>query len=488
MANSKRVQSHLQKCYIKVFCTVDKSEPFFCGFREYCIVLMPLTVALDILQGEDNCYFGTLLPTLEILMSRTLALRDELRMTASLPDVIVQAIKTRFSSLMDNKKALLAAVTLPKFKLRWIREEEKKDTVRAMLTTECRGLPVEDQQHDQHHNKHAESTDDFFSFEEEDCAFSAETEVMEYLKSTGSDLGVLRQYPRIKAISLRLNDCNLTDKSCSSLAAVLGSDTNLKELNMNNNNLRDSGVKLLCTGLKNIKCKLEILRLICCYMTDEGCSDVTSALKSNPSHLRELDLTGNKLGDSGVKNLSDLLMNPQFKLEKLQLSWCDMTDEGCSDVSSALKSNPSHLRELDLSVNKLGDSGVKNLSDLLMNPQFKLEKLQLSWCDMTDEGCSDVTSALKSNPSHLRELDLSRNKLGDSGVKNLSDLLMNPQFKLEKLQLVDCGITDVSSLTQSLTNSKALQFLKELDLRLNEIGDSKQRLRDKLRDSNCVLR
>ncbi len=54
-------------------------------------------------------------------------------------------------------------------------------------------------------------------------------------------------------------------------------------------------------------------------MTDEGCSAVTSALKSNPSHLRELNLSGNKLGDSGVKNLSDLLMNPQFKLEKLQL-------------------------------------------------------------------------------------------------------------------------------------------------------------------------
>lgn len=60
--------------------------------KEYCIVLKPLTVVLDILQGEDNCYFGTLLPTLEILMSRTLALRDELRMTASLPDVIVQVI------------------------------------------------------------------------------------------------------------------------------------------------------------------------------------------------------------------------------------------------------------------------------------------------------------------------------------------------------------------------------------------------------------
>uniref|UniRef100_A0A3Q4MDV2 HAT C-terminal dimerisation domain-containing protein n=1 Tax=Neolamprologus brichardi TaxID=32507 RepID=A0A3Q4MDV2_NEOBR len=148
--------------------------------KEYCIVLKPLTVALDILQGEENCYFGILLPTLEILMSRTLALQDELKLTASLPDII--AIKVRFSSMMDNKEDLLAAVTLPKFKLSWTREEEKKDMVRAMLTTEC-------------HHKNPE----------DDCTYSAETEVMEYLKSAGSELGVLSQFPRIKAISLRYN-------------------------------------------------------------------------------------------------------------------------------------------------------------------------------------------------------------------------------------------------------------------------------------------
>ncbi|XP_077073437.1 ribonuclease inhibitor-like isoform X2 [Siphateles boraxobius] len=111
----------------------------------------------------------------------------------------------------------------------------------------------------------------------------------------------------------------------------------------------------------------------------------------------------------------------------------------------------------------------------------------LSECRITEKQSLILTSALKSNPSHLRELNLSRNKLGDSGVKPLSDLLMIPQFELEKLQLIECGITDVSSLTQSLTDSKALQFLKELDLRHNKIGDSKQRLRDVIRDSNCVL-
>ncbi len=63
---------------------------------------------------------------------------------------------------------------------------------------------------------------------------------------------------------------------------------------------------------------------------------------------------------------------------------------------------------------------------------------------MTDEDFSAVTSALKSNPSHLRELNLSVNKLGDSGVKHLSDLLMNTQFKLEKLKLVSLYSTAVT--------------------------------------------
>jgi len=56
---------------------------------------------------------------------------------------------------------------------------------------------------------------------------------------------------------------------------------------------------------------------------------------------------------------------------------------------------------------------------------------------------------------------------------------------LSRSRLRNCGITDVSALTQSLTNSNALQFLKVLDLRGNNIRDSKQ-LRDVLRDSNCT--
>ncbi|XP_026110146.1 NLR family CARD domain-containing protein 3-like [Carassius auratus] len=90
-----------------------------------------------------------------------------------------------------------------------------------------------------------------------------EMEEFELQKFKKSDECLIRLSAVIKTSKRALlNDCSLTDRSCSALVAVLGSDTSLKVLNMNNNNLQDSGVKLLCTGLKNIICKLEILSAV----------------------------------------------------------------------------------------------------------------------------------------------------------------------------------------------------------------------------------
>ncbi|XP_051548347.1 NACHT, LRR and PYD domains-containing protein 12-like [Myxocyprinus asiaticus] len=174
------------------------------------------------------------------------------------------------------------------------------------------------------------------------------------------------------------------------------------------------------------------VQLSYCGVTDDVCAALALALRSNPSHLRLLDLSENKLGDSGVKLLFAGLNIPPWKLEILCLRYCGVTNEGCDALASALRSNPSHLRELDLSGNELGDLGVTLLSTGLENPHCKLEILRLRYCGVTDEGCPALASAL-SNPSHLRELDLSGNKLGDPGVKLLSAGLENPHCILEIL-------------------------------------------------------
>uniref|UniRef100_A0A8C1QUQ7 Uncharacterized protein n=1 Tax=Cyprinus carpio TaxID=7962 RepID=A0A8C1QUQ7_CYPCA len=68
----------------------------------------------------------------------------------------------------------------------------------------------------------------------------------------------------------------------------------------------------------NSYCVIVLYRLTDCGVTDEGCTALASALRSNPSHLRELSLSGNKLGDLDVKRLCAGLEDPHCKLETLQ--------------------------------------------------------------------------------------------------------------------------------------------------------------------------
>ncbi|XP_076745290.1 protein NLRC3-like [Maylandia zebra] len=87
-------------------------------------------------------------------------------------------------------------------------------------------------------------------------------DVFDLKKYSASEEALLRLLPVVKASNKALlSHCDLSERSCEALASGLSSQTsNLRQLDLSNINLKDSGVKLLSEGLKSPHCTLETLR------------------------------------------------------------------------------------------------------------------------------------------------------------------------------------------------------------------------------------
>ncbi|CAM5149488.1 unnamed protein product [Natator depressus] len=308
------------------------------------------------------------------------------------------------------------------------------------------------------------------------------------------------KHPHCKLQKLEMWSCGVTDACCADLAVVFRTSQSLTELNLGAHySLGDVGVQLLCEGLKHPNCKLQILRLWSCRLTDASYGDLAAVLSTSQS-LTELDLShnklasvskvpqvlfDNKLGDARVQQLCEGLKHPNCKLQKLELRDCGLTDTGFGDLAAVFRTNQS-LTEMDLGGNKLGDAGVRLLCEGLKHPNCKLQKLDLRSCGVTAAGCGDLAPVLRTSQS-LTELHLRGNNLGDAGVRLLCKGLTHPNCKLQRLDLRSCGVTAAGcgDLAPVLRTS---QSLTELNLRGNNLGDAGVRLLCKgLAHPNCKL-
>lgn len=115
---------------------LNRSEVEF--LKEYCKAMEPLASTLDQLQGDQNSYFGMLLPKLIQLRSRlNRMVCDGLQFCGPLISAQLTGISTRFKALLaldlhnmtdpTVKEAVLAAISHPQYKLKWIPPDRRDE-------------------------------------------------------------------------------------------------------------------------------------------------------------------------------------------------------------------------------------------------------------------------------------------------------------------------------------------------------------------------
>uniref|UniRef100_A0A2K5YMS2 NACHT domain-containing protein n=1 Tax=Mandrillus leucophaeus TaxID=9568 RepID=A0A2K5YMS2_MANLE len=257
-------------------------------------------------------------------------------------------------------------------------------------------------------------------------------------------------------------------------SAVLSTNQWLTELEFSETKLEASALKLLCEGLKDTNCKLQKLKL-CASLLPEGseavCRYLSCVLICNPD-LTELDPSENPLGDIGVKYLCVGLRHSNCKVEKLDLSTCHSTDASCVELSSFLQVSQA-LKELFVFANVLGDTGVQHLCEGLQHTKGIIENL-LSEYSLSAACCEPLAQVLSSTRS-LTRLILINNKIEDMGLKLLCEGLKQPDCHLKDLALWTCHLS--GACCQDLCNVLYTnEHLRDLDFSDNALGDEGMRV------------
>ncbi|ODM88423.1 hypothetical protein Ocin01_18259 [Orchesella cincta] len=182
------------------------------------MAVAPVAWALDKLQAENECYLGHLAP---VLLKTYQRLDDIVRSKSEntfgwiIAECLKDGLRERFTRIFeldtdDAKQELLATVTLPWFKLRWIPKghEAKRNEIKTLMIREALKFykPLDCAKRSEVNAWSDLICEDAEQPEENTDAESAvELECLKYLQDSADSIAGLTAYPTVKSMSVKLN-------------------------------------------------------------------------------------------------------------------------------------------------------------------------------------------------------------------------------------------------------------------------------------------
>ena len=250
-------------------------------------------------------------------------------------------------------------------------------------------------------------------------------------------------------------------------------------------NIAPRGWQNISNGLRDHPSPLLELRLECCYMNDEGASDLFSILADNTT-LMSLWFTSERITSTGWITCFHLLMDSQSALEELDFRCYDsnIDDEGAVTLAALISKHLSTVVCLDISECPLiTTNGIRAFASALVpGSTSRLKRMYLGDWSIGDESHTihddviiDFASAIRGNTT-LQELSFGE------GICDVSPIAL---CALKKV------LCDTSSLMSVCTSNHTLlefdcncEYPEECRIyplvELNKITDKAEVVRRKL--------
>ncbi|XP_019745350.1 uncharacterized protein zbedx [Hippocampus comes] len=179
--------------------------------KEYVTVFHPLAFALELLQAEQKCYLGLVIPTVLSLKNKLNEHKDSAKYFGDVIVAMVSAIDTRFRELFASDEAKFATATTPQFRLWWLAASEREEMCSLLATEASQVDPCDVIEINTSQNVSTiKSEDDFFSYGSAKLTAHVQErgvteEIRKYVEGTGKSLECLQDFPRVKQLFLKYN-------------------------------------------------------------------------------------------------------------------------------------------------------------------------------------------------------------------------------------------------------------------------------------------